>query len=285
MKIKDRLIRKRVPYGGSEERLWTFRHENGRSFEIRQFGAAMYLLGEFIPNGMTCVATADGDAYLPSEVVLQGRQSIRPNELKAWLDQQGVDDETVIRVGCGISLDSLYLPSLDAACDEIIEAVNDNVWYEKRATPTEQELERGKAEALLDRQAFWASCKAVLDIALTQKGIFKGCHSAASPTLSEESQKAILSYLNAPSQAKWLNLRNTLITANMTLWAAWTRKDSKAPRSGQKGFPTSEMLRLAIRQAVQDWADEVDLKLGQALADGQSNHPVKRRMEVIHGVS
>lgn len=116
---KDHLIRKRVPIGGSEERLWHFAADNGRLFEIRQFGRAKFLLGEFRPNGRVAIAGKGDFTYESNPVVLDCLETTKPNELWAVLSERGIDLDGVVRQGPGISIDSFYHSSLEEVCEAI----------------------------------------------------------------------------------------------------------------------------------------------------------------------
>ena len=100
-----------------------------------------------------------------------------------------------------------------------------------------------------------------------ESGLFKGCHTGMGAFLAEEHKKAILAYLNAPSQEQWLQIRGLSITAHHTLWQAWCAADPLAPRQGSRGYPSASALRDAIRQAVDQHLQTLRDKL-QSLRKG-----------------
>lgn len=277
MNIKDQLIRCVVRHGSSEERRWEFKHANGRSFDIRQFGRTKFLLGEFKPNGRICKETPKGPIFSTSEIVIQGLKSCPPNELVCWIAERGIAEPMLVKVGVGIGLDSLYWPSLEAACDQIREAIENNNWYRKTAPLTEAELAASKATALVPSVAFWQSALKAAVAAEAEPGIFKGCHCSAGK-LTKDAKNSIIRYLNKPNQKLWNEIRSTMITGEATLGSAWRKVDAKSPRSGSRGYPSREMLEQAIRHAVSAWKEHAKNKLQEALK-------AKGSKEVAHAMS
>ncbi len=279
---KDQLIRKRVPKGGSEERLWHFATDNGRLFEIRQFGRAKFLLGEFRPNGMVAIEVKGDYTYESNPVVCEYLETAAPNELWAVLSERGIDLDGVVRQGPGIGIDSFYHSSLEEVCEAIEASVHMNAWYDQKKTFTEEEVRAQKARALVDRVEFWSGCQSALEAAKQLPGFFKGCHSKLG-ALDEKTQMAILSFINNPNQEGWLEIRNTLITVNTTLWAAWCRTDPNAPRAGTIGFPSASTLRKVIARAISEWEIEVSERLAAAIAESDKPQ-VSARLEVVHAL-
>ena len=285
MNIQDTLIRKRVPAGGSEERLWSYQSETGRVFEIRQFGRQKFLLGEFKPNGRIVQPSSSGDQYHNCPAVTDALLTVSPNELSTQLKSVGVDPESIIRVGNGIGLTSFYHDSLAAICQEISAALTGNVWYSKQIVQSAADLQAQDKAHAFDSVQFWESCLSRLSIAESQPGLFKGCHTAVHAVLTDDTKKAILSYLNAPSQPRWLSIRNTLITVSMTLWSAWCRFDPKASKSGSSGYPSADVLRNAIRSETAAWGVEVKERLSHAIKQASDvDLPPVLKLEVINGI-
>lgn len=276
------LIRKRVPKGGSEERLWHYAADNGRLFEVRQFGRAKFLLGEFRPNGRIAIESNSDFAYESSPVVSECLETTKPNQLNAVLSERGIDVDTVVRQSPGIAINSFYHGSLEEVCSAIEECLRANEWYYKKATPSDDEVQAQKARALVDRVAFWTGCREALNAAMTLPGFFKGCHSKLGP-LGNDAQKLILSFVNNPNQEGWLEIRNMLITVNTTLWAAWCRIDPNAPRAGSVGFPGASTLRKAIVRAISEWEVEVTDRLQSAISE-TSKPPTSARLEVVRAM-
>src|SRR5690606_38549457 len=99
--------------------------------------------------------------------------------------------------------------------------------------------------------AYWCEEAAASQRAWEQEtGLFKGCYTMLGRPLCEESKRAILAYLNAPSLEQWLEIRGFVIAGTTTLWQAWCQHDADAPRSGSVGHPAPDTLREAIRAAV-----------------------------------
>jgi hypothetical protein len=285
MKIQDLLIRMRLPAGSSEERLWNYYDDNGRIFEIRQFGARKFLLGEFKPNGKIVVSSPEGCSTKLSTVVKDALANATPNELCRLLMSKGVEPDNLVREGVEIYLTSFYHDSIDLACQEINDAIGSDIWYSKQVELTAEELKAQENANAFDAVQFWTSCKESLTLAEAQLGLFKGCHTALGPCLSEATKSEILSYLNAPTQQAWLNLRNNTITINTTLWSAWIDFAPTAPRSGSKGYPPAEVLRMTIRSAISNWSEKVDKRLVEVLnRAAKFGQAPARKLEIANGM-
>jgi len=274
------LIRRRVPKGGSEEKLWHFQADNGRLYEIRQFGREKFLLGEFRPNGMLAKVVKGDTCYERSQIILDVLDKVSPNKLMPHLEQLGINQDEVVKVGAGINISSIYYASLEAACDAIQSSINNDSWLVTVTEPTAEDLQNQRKQALVDQVAFLTECKNRLESARKLPGLFSGCHSMLED-LSAESRQQILSYLNRPSQEAWLKIRNMLITCEQTLWAAWSRYDLSAPRAGNVGYPGADTLKRSIRMAIADWEAEVSTRLAKAL---EAHSQVPARLEVAHAV-
>lgn len=286
MKIKDQLIRMRLPAGASEERCWNFYADNNRLFEIRQFGARKFLLGEFKPNGRHSMPGDESGNIHHSEIVENLLLTGTPNEFFAHVKAQtGLDPSHLVLIGPGIGLTSYYHDSLESACIDIENALAANTWYYKQVELSEDERKALESSDAFDSVQFWQTCKDSAEAAGSQAGLFKGCHTALGPELSVESKNEILAYLNAPSQAAWLNIRSKLITVSTSLWSAWVDFSPNAPRSGNNSHPSAEVLRKAIRGAVAKWIDHVHVRLEEAQKRASTAGQLpERKLEVIHGL-
>jgi hypothetical protein len=280
---KDLLIRRRIPKGGSEECLWHFISDAQRVFEIRQFGRSKFLLSEFRPNGVISESSNKGTTFDRTRLSEAGMSSVAPNDFADWLSAKGISIDTVMREVPRLSLESYFYESIEDTLCAIEQAIDDNTWYEKRQEVTAEALEIQRSEALVDRVQFWSACQASLDAAKGLPGLFKGCHSMMGP-LSADAQRAVLSYVNNPSHEGWLSIRNTLITTNTTIWAAYTRMSGKTNRIHAGDFPGSDAIKRAIRNAIAQWQEEVTKKLQAALSETElvSRGTV---LEVISGLS
>lgn len=285
MNIQQLLVRMRVPNGASEERLWNYYSDNGRIFEIRQFGRAKFLLGEFIPNGRIVTTGPDGDVYQEHAGLKEAIQNTSPNALCSTLREMGIDPDSVIRLGSGISLSSYYHDSLEAACTEISDSIAADSWYTKFVELSEDDRRAQSSANAFDSVQFWENCLSRLRDAQTQESTFKGCHTAIDPVLSPETKKSILSYLNSPSQAEWLKVRSTLITVSQTLWSSWVAFAPRAARNGNAGYPSADVLRKSIRSAITAWEANVLLRLEEAkVRSAQFAAPHLRKVEVVNGM-
>jgi hypothetical protein len=94
----------------------------------------------------------------------------------------------------------------------------------------------------------------------TEVGVFKGCFTMYG-RISDDKKKDILAYLNRPAQARWLDIRGYVVTGSGTLWQAWCACDLTAPRSGNRGFPSLDVLLRAIRSAVDQRSQQITERL------------------------
>lgn len=128
---------------------------------------------------------------------------------------------------------------------------------------------RCRRRAAAEAVKYWYEQEAALRSAeQVGHGLFKGCHDLLGQTLSPESQQRILRYLNAPTQKRWLETRSLIIVSHVTLWQAWCAVNPVAPRSGDKGFPSPETLRQAIRSAVEQRKAHIRDKLQELFSSG-----------------
>ena len=104
----------------------------------------------------------------------------------------------------------------------------------------------------------------------SQEALFKGTYDMFGALLTDDSKKAILGFLNRPTQAKWLKIRSMIICGHVTLWQAWCSEDQDAPRSGDQGFPAAAALRNAIRAAAARRRAELEEKVQAPAAGGLS---------------
>lgn len=279
MKTIDLLIRRRVPKGGSEERLWHFITDAQRVFEIRQFGRAKFLLSEFRPTGAINSKT-NKDMPGDPDLLAQGMAHILPNDLHAWLSSRGIATSDISREVPAISLSSHYHASIEDACSDIELSIANNAWYEHlvpQASPA-------RPAALVDATMFWSLCKENLDAAMKLNGLFRGCHTLQGP-ISADTQKAILSYVNNPTLEGWISVRNTLITTGTTLWKAWTVLQRTTGLAGPGDFPGRDAIKRSIRNAIAECEETLKDRISSTIRGGSARMPAGRVLEVDRAVS
>lgn len=92
-------------------------------------------------------------------------------------------------------------------------------------------------------------------------GLFKGCSTMLGEPLSKDSKSKILSYLNDPNMAAWLQIRSIVVADIITLWQAWLAVDDDAPYVDGDEFPHPDVLRQAIPNAVKQRRETVERQL------------------------
>ena len=207
------------------------------------------------PNGRMLEVNEQGDIVRAWDEprIDESESLVGPNELLAALRAMGIDVDALVFIGAGYSADSIYHNRLEVCAESIAKALNDNtryIAYRKLSPEEDASLEHLQAVQSVE---FWHREDDAARRAEQQgNGLFKGCYTMMGHALEQEVQQQILAFLNAPTQKGWLDIRSIVIAGHVTLWQAWKATDGLAPRSGEKGFPTPKVLRLAIRQCIRD---------------------------------
>lgn len=249
--IATALRRSRRPSerGDSHDFSYEYRAPNGRRFEAREFDGGEFFLSEYRPTGRV----GSGGVFRESETVAAALAD--PNGFLAAMRAAGVDEEGLVRSGSGLGVGSIYHPGVAEVAEAIAAAVRDNAWYDSvdRAKLADPAFQAGlrREEAAAGRRWRQEQRRAHQRAVAEGDGLFKGLHNMFGP-LPKERRDAILSYLNAPSEAGWDEISRTCVKGLTTLWQAWTEIDPAAPRSkGMDGawpsLPDPETLRAAIR--------------------------------------
>ncbi|MBN3760887.1 hypothetical protein [Burkholderia sp. Ac-20365] len=223
-----------------------------------------YFLEERIPNGRLAevdergICTRAWDAPLIKEVEAR----VGPNGLIKELVQLGVDVDKMISVGGGYGVGSIFYPSLEESAGAIELALKNNERYQYFRALTDQEKIKLDRRSAVQSHEYWlAQSAAAARSWATQEDLFKGCYDGLDRPLSDDSKKRILSYLNNPGQDVWLEVRSIIVTGHKNLWAVWCQNDLLAPRSGDKGYPSADALRAAIRSSAASRRAEIEEKL------------------------
>jgi len=198
-------------------------------------------------------------------IIADAMTRVKPNELQAELDRLGIFDNektAIVRDGGGYGAGSIFYASLDECATVINQCINDNISYKyyRELSPQEKtKLEQRQSEHVND---YWLNKKKILDLSLKKDdGIFKGCFTMMGVSLDEQTKKTILSFINEPTNKKWLDIRGLVVVDHKTLWQLWCDNDQKAPRHGEIGFPKPEVLIESIRTGVDKLVIEIDEKL------------------------
>jgi len=241
--------------------------ETGRIFNVhggmRSDGVAQFFLCEICPTGRMTESDGHGMAnrsWVEPRIKLTEEQ-YGPNGLLTNLRALGVDVAAVAFSGAGQSVNSIYYASLAACADVIEQVLTRNERYVSTRPLTSEETASLRHRDAVQTVEYWhTEADAANEADQHTSGLFKGCHNIMGP-LSPEYQREILAYLNSPTQSEWLRIRSVLITATSTLWKAWITFDSTAPRSGDDGYPGPDVLRQAIRHAVEQRQQEIAQKV------------------------
>jgi hypothetical protein len=264
----------------SEDRSYSYRdNATERDFEIRRFDnvdekgrpCPRYFVSEFEPNGRMCETDSRGHVTRGwDEPLIQETEArVGPNLLMTELRNAGVDPTHMVRMGGGLGVGSRFFPTLEECAQKIAEAIASNARYRyfEPLTPQQKtQLEFSSAKA---SHTYWREQERSFETSNAgTAGLFKGCTTMFGSALPDDTQKAILAYLNAPDQDKWLAIRSLIVTGSGTLWQAWGAYDTLAPRGGNVGYPDSETLTAALRAAVTRRAEEIRERLAQSSATG-----------------
>lgn len=241
-----------------EERMYTFNDPiTERQFQIRRTfnseNVREYFMWEMTPNGRLVevnekgLATKGWDDPRISDLEVK----VGPNGVIAKCRELGIDPEAMVLIGAGYSVNSKYHSSMESCALAIASSLSGNVRYNAYRELSHEEVASLEQRQKVSSSNYWIEQESSAKAAeIGGVGIFKGCYTMMGGPISEEYQKRILGYLNSPSQDEWNDIRGYLITARTTLWQSWCASDDTAPRSGDKGFPSPELLRTAIRQSV-----------------------------------
>lgn len=245
------------PKGASDDVVADWVAPNGRWFEVRGYDDGTWLLSELRPNGRMA-RQAEGQRI--PDVWDEPRlpdYAADPNGFRAKVPDLGIDEHAVVRSGGGIGVATIFHPSLAVVARAIRDAIAANRPYDdvdrrKLADPAfRAELRRSEAKARAEHRR---DMRTLHERATAEEsGLFKGLHAAMGP-LTPERKRAILSYLNAPDEARWDAIHGTCIKGFKTLWQAWIEVDPAAPKSKPAdapwpAIPSPDVLRRALREA------------------------------------
>jgi hypothetical protein len=249
-----------VTHVDGDERSYDYTHLNtGRQFSVRcserADGKNRFFLCEMRPNGRMMEVNEQGDIVRAWDEprIDESESQVGPNELLATLRMKGIDVDALVFYGAGYSVDSIYHDGLEACAASIAQAINDNARYiAYRKLAPEEEASLGHLQEVQAVEYWHDEADAAKRAEQFGSGLFKGCYTMMGQPLEQDVQQRILAYLNAPTQQTWLDIRSFVIAGHITLWQAWVAADVLAPRSGDNGFPTPKVLRLAIRECVRE---------------------------------
>lgn len=238
-----------------------------RQFNVRQSedgeGRQRFFLEEMVPNGRCCQWDKKGtlQGCWDEPAIKDAERQVGPNGLMAEVRRRGIDPKQMVFTGGSYGVGSIYYASLAECAQAIAAALADNVRYRYLRQISEAERAELDEQEKAASKAYWQGEQLMLEQAkAAEHGLFKGCHSMMG-SLSDEVKRDILSYLNAHSEAAWLQIRSCMIVSGTTLWQAWCAFDEAAPRSGRSGHPDPETLRQAIRHAVSQHEETIREKL------------------------
>lgn len=253
-----------------EEAQWTLTHpQTGRMFGVRMPDEQTYFLEEYRPGKRLYAGQWGTESFRTwiDDRLVGLLRDVCPNDIYEAGRALGIDWEDVLFGGSGYGIYSRGFDSLEGCAAAVNEAVAANEWYTAqdealKADPAYQrQLRETEVRERAELTARLASAQAAADVA--NHGLFQGCANLYGP-LDKERQQAILAYLNAPSEPGWEAIAHSIITPVRmgSLWQAWCEIDPQAPRSKPSDgpwprWPTPEMLRKAIRAAVDNARQEI----------------------------
>lgn len=225
----------------------------GRRFNISPHEVAdekarwhqLYLLSELVPVGRLFTYYPDGSPYYCThERCDELERKYGPNALVSKLRERGLHPAARCTLG---PLDGVerYYATLEECAAVIVRAIADNQRYAARRELTEQEhiwRESMRAGEPLDEPE---------DADSPDPGLFKDCRTRIGGPLSAEFKATILDYLNEPALEKWRQIRRLVINGFHPLGMAWKLFDSSASLKDDGRYPEPEVLRKALRYAVE----------------------------------
>lgn len=258
------------PDDDEDEREYRYTNpETGRKFEVaRSEGfvdgsdkpCTRYFLYEFRPNGVV-VEGKNAERSWEAPRYKELDQTYGPNGVRNALREAGVDTDKLFCSGGGYGVGTIFRSSLEDCAQAVAEALVRNEWYAHFRPLSDQERVKLERKSAIGSHHYWKDERAAMDRALaSEQGVFKGCFTMMGP-VSDKHKKAVLSYLNKPSQEAWLDIRGYIVTGKGTLWQAWIENDARAPRSGNSGFPSKDALTDAVRASVQRRDKEINERL------------------------
>jgi hypothetical protein len=230
-----------------------WRSADGRAFGVTKRDQGLHLF-EFEPNGRMVLEGADGEnVYVEWDGHAQAFGD--PNGYMAAASAAGLDPENFVMTGAGYNDYTLYYRTLDEVASAIRSAVDENRRHDDvdRVKLADREFRR-LLRRRYERQRIEFGLRRTEDhrqAVSEAHGLFKGLHSMLGP-LPKETRDDIMSFMNAPSVETWSQVANYVIKGiGMTMWGAWSRVDSSAPRSigldeGWTTFPDPEVMRRAM---------------------------------------
>lgn len=252
-----------------DERCYKFVHPvNGRRFTVLRStadeGVLRFLAFEAIPNGRFFDAGANRYSDHPGLRIILDEHG--PNAFASQCEAAGIEVEGIIRMDTGYGIDSHYRDSLLECAAAIVKAIETDAWLSPVRDLSAQEVADNAAKDRAEAVRFWQlRARSVEESKRELAGtLFEGCYTAQGNVLPQDTRKRVLAYLNAPSQAAWLEIRGTCVFGGETLWQVWLSQSADAPRFGDVGFPRPEALRLAVRAAAQVHETYVQVKLGES---------------------
>lgn len=249
-----------VPRVDDDEHSYDYVHlDTGRRFSgrlsERADGKKQFFLCETCPNGRMLEVNEEGETVRAWDEprIDEAESRVGPNALLATIGTMGIDVNSMVFWGAGYSIGSIYYDSLEACAESIAQALDDDVRYTPyRKLSPEEEASVGHLKNVQSVEYWHDEAEAAKRAEQFGSRILKGCYTMLGQPLGEDTQQRILAYLNAPTQQTWLDIRSFIIAGHVTLWQAWIAADTLAPRSGNSGFPSPKVLRLAIRQCIRD---------------------------------
>lgn len=264
----------------SEDRNYSYTDSTTeREFEIRRFDNiddqgrpyARYFVSEFEPNGRMCETNRQGHVTRAWDEprIKDVEARVGPNALMKELRNVGIDTTRMVRMGGGLGVGSRFFPTMEDCAQQIAEVLVSDTRYRYFEPLTPQQKTQLEFASAKSSHAYWREQERALEASNSRTaGLFKGCTTMFGSPLPEDTQKAILDYLNAPDQGKWLAVRSLIVTGSGTLWQAWGTYDAQAPREGNVGYPDAETLAAALRAAVERRAQEIEQRLAQSAPKG-----------------
>lgn len=252
---------------------WLYRHPTTeRQFEVVQVNEKnepdQFWVHELIPNGRMMILKENQVTQAWEEEDLLAFKG-DPNGFWNQVRWAGINENQVVMIGAGFSVDSRYFDSLEDCSAAIEGSIEKNVWFDSHRVLDAAEKAKLRLDELKSSVDYWQRRVQTLERCKQEARHGQGdplkgfCNGLGKP-LSDSVRHEVMSYIYGPNQKDWNRVRHCLVTPSTTLWQAWVKYDGNANVAGTVGFPSAEMLKHALGNLLEDERTEAVERLGTA---------------------
>lgn len=225
----------------SEDPEWEWTSPHGREFRIVRsdsFDGPRYTAWEYKPSGSLYFEASKNhphERFLHHgdlvEAVKETLNRVGPNEFYDSLPE-GITPKNIISSGGGHSLGTITHDTWDNAVAAIEQAVIENRWLDHHSPELAQQRAKEMTESGQENRIsldYWKNQLSGLS-AMTGPQLFRGLTNNLTQPISQDTQTALLAYLNNPSNETWERVYDRPLVAGKTPWQIWGDYDSASPQ-------------------------------------------------------